>query len=112
MGSGKNRIYGIATFSKYPIIRKGEIVHPGSSSLSIYTDVLIGKDTFRIYNNHLQSFRLKRMESSFIEEMTASNDKETMDEVKSLSISLKKGFVRRAIQAQIVKNHIKGLHTL
>jgi endonuclease/exonuclease/phosphatase family metal-dependent hydrolase len=106
LGSGKNKFYGIATFSKYPIIRKGEIIHPGSSSLSIYTDVLIQKDTFRIYNNHLQSFRLKRMERSFIEEMTASDNKEAIDEVKNLSVSLKKGFIRRALQAQIVKNHI------
>lgn len=104
LGSGKNRFYGIVTFSKYPIIGKGEITYPGSSSLTIYTDVLIRKDTFRIYNNHLQSFRLKRMERSFIEEMTALNNKETMDEVKSLSVSLKKGFVLRALQAQVVKD--------
>lgn len=106
LGSGKNRFYGIATFTKYPIVRKGEIIHPGSSSLSIYTDVLIGKDTFRIYNNHLQSFRLKKMESSFLEEMIDPTDKETLDEVKIISVSLKKGFVRRALQAQVVKNHI------
>ncbi|TAL60974.1 MAG: hypothetical protein EPN88_15215 [Bacteroidetes bacterium] len=106
LGRGKNRYYGIVTFSKFPIIRKGEIVHPGSSSLSIYTDLLISKDTFRIYNNHLQSFRLKKMERSFLEEMTSADDKETMDEVKSLSVSLKKGFVRRALQAQVVKDHI------
>ncbi|MCX6253443.1 MAG: endonuclease/exonuclease/phosphatase family protein [Bacteroidia bacterium] len=106
LGSGKNRYYGIATFSKFPIVRKGEIIHPGSSSLSIYTDVLIQKDTFRIYNNHLQSYRLKRMERSFIEEMTASENNETLNEVKSLSVSLKKGFVRRALQSQVVKDHI------
>jgi endonuclease/exonuclease/phosphatase family metal-dependent hydrolase len=46
------------------------------------------------------------MESSFIEEMTASDNKATINEVKSLSISLKKGFIRRALQAQVVKNHI------
>lgn len=106
IGSGKNRYYGIVTFSKFPIIRKGEIVHPGSSSLSIYTDVLIKNDTFRIYNNHLQSFRLRRMERSFIEELIVYNDKETMNEVKSLSVSLKKGFVKRALQAQVVKDNI------
>jgi len=105
-GSGKNRFYGIVTLSRFPIIRKGEIVHSGSSSLSIYTDVLIQKDTFRIYNNHLQSFRLRRMERSFMEELTANDDKETMNEVKSLSVSLKKGFVKRALQAQVVKDHI------
>jgi len=108
LGRGKNKYYGIVTFSKFPIIRKGEIIHPGSSSLSIYTDVLIGNDTFRIYNNHLQSFRLKSMERSFIEEITVPADKETMDEVKSISKSLKKGFVNRALQAQKVKDHING----
>jgi len=106
MGSGRNKYYGIITFSKYPIVGKGEIIHSGSSSLSIYTDVLIQKDTFRIYNNHLQSFRLKRMERSLLEEMTTANDKETLNEVKDLSVSLKKGFVRRSIQSQIVKNNI------
>lgn len=104
--SGKNRFYGIATYSKYPIIRKGEIIHPGSSSLSIYTDVLINKDTIRIYNNHLQSFRLRRMEKSFMEEITAAENKETMGEVKNISSSLKKAFVKRALQAQSVKENI------
>jgi endonuclease/exonuclease/phosphatase family metal-dependent hydrolase len=105
LGRGKNRLYGIATFSRFPIVRKGEIIHPGSSSLTIYSDILIKKDTFRIYNNHLQSFRLKKMERSFIEEITA-DDKETFEEVISLSTSLKNGFVRRSLQAQVVKDHI------
>lgn len=104
LGRGKNRYYGIATFSKYPIIGRGEIIHPGSSSLSIYTDVLINKDTFRIYNNHLQSFRLKNMERSFLVEI--ADEKETIDEVKNLSTRLKKGFASRSRQAHVVKNHI------
>jgi endonuclease/exonuclease/phosphatase family metal-dependent hydrolase len=106
LGRGKNRFYGIATFSKYPIVKKGEIIHPGSSSLSIYTDIVISNDTIRIYNNHLQSFRLKKMERSFLEEITAPGDNETIGEVKSISVSLKKGFVRRALQAQVVKDNI------
>ena len=90
----KNRYYGIVTFSKYPIINKGEIVHNNSSSLSIYSDILIQKDTFRLFNNHLQSFLLKRMNRSFLEELSSSENKETMDEMKNLSRSLKKGFVK------------------
>ena len=106
IGSGKNRYYGIVTFSRFPIVSKGEIINPGSSSLSIYTDVRIKNDTFRIYNNHLQSFRLRSLERSFIEELTEPADKETITKVKTLSISLKKGFVKRALQAQVVKEHI------
>ena len=41
-----------------------------------------------------------------MEELTANDDKETVKEVKSLSVSLKKGFVKRALQAQVVKDHI------
>lgn len=107
LGSGKKRYYGIATFSRFPIVKRGEIIHPGSSSLSIYTDVVIQKDTFRIYNNHLQSFRLKRMERSFIEELAEFNDKATFNEVKNLSSRLRKGFKSRALQAQVVKDHVK-----
>jgi endonuclease/exonuclease/phosphatase family metal-dependent hydrolase len=103
---GKNRYYGIATFSKYPVIKKGEIVHKNSSSLSIYTDVLVEKDTFRISNNHLQSYMLKRMSKPFIEEMASSENGETIDEIKSLTKSLKKGFALRSLQSKLLKSHL------
>jgi endonuclease/exonuclease/phosphatase family metal-dependent hydrolase len=103
---GKNRYYGIATFTRYPIVNKGEIKHDNSSSLSIYTDLLIQKDTFRLFNNHLQSFMLKRMNRSFLNELSSAENKETVDEMMSLSRSLKKGFVLRSRQAQLVKSYI------
>jgi endonuclease/exonuclease/phosphatase family metal-dependent hydrolase len=106
LGRGNNQYYGIATYSKYPIVNKGEIRHPGSASLSIYSDIVIGPDTLRIFNNHLQSFRLRRMERSLMEELAGSDEMQTMDEIKSLSVSLKQGFVRRALQAQVVKNYV------
>lgn len=105
LGRRKDQYYGIVTYSRYPIIGRGEIRHPGSSSLSIYSDIVIEKDTFRIFNNHLQSFRLRRMERSLIEEL-ASDDNQTIDEIKTLSTSLKQGFIRRASQAQVVKSYI------
>jgi len=107
LGSGKNMFYGIASFSRYPIIRKGEIIHPGSSSLTIYTDILIRKDTFRIYNNHLQSFRLQRMERTFINELVeGTEERETFHELANISSSLRAGFVKRASQAKAVKEVI------
>ena len=105
LGRRKNQYYGIATYSRFPIIGKGEIRHPGSSSLSIYSDIVIEKDTFRIFNNHLQSFRLRKMERSLIEDLV-SEDNQTMGEIKTLSLSLKQGFVRRSLQAQVVKSYI------
>lgn len=108
IGSGKNRYYGIATLSKFPIIRRGDIVHVKSSSLSIYTDILVGQDTVRIFNNHLQSFRLRRMERTFLNELTeSSDDKETLNEIRTISLSLKRGFIKRASQAEAVKAEIE-----
>lgn len=104
-GTRRNNFYGIVTYSKFPIVYRGQFTHPGSSSLSIYTDVLIENDTFRIYNNHLESFRLKTMERSFFEEMTSASDNEALESVKNLSVSLRKAFVRRAEQADLVKAH-------
>lgn len=108
IGNGKNRFYGIITFSKFPIVARGELIHPGSSSLSIYSDVLINKDTFRIFNNHLQSFRLKSMERSFLEEITDYDDEKTIGEIRSISASLKNGFILRSKQAKVVKSEINN----
>lgn len=107
IGTGRNRYYGIATLSKFPITYKGDIVHEKSSSLSIYSDILIGEDTIRIFNNHLQSFRLHRMERTLLSEIIeTSDDKETLEEIISISSSLKKGFLKRASQAKAVKAEI------
>ena len=101
-----NRAFGIMILSRYPIVKRGEIVHSESSSLTIYADILINQDTFRIYNSHLQSFRLGQLEKSLFEEII--RDEEKMNKVKNLWISLKKGFVKRALQAQALKEHINA----
>jgi endonuclease/exonuclease/phosphatase family metal-dependent hydrolase len=109
IGSGKNRFYGILILSKFPIVRKGDIIYPASSSLTIYSDILVGKDTFRLFNNHLQSFRLRRMEQSILREFTeAAGDKEKLDEIKSITSSLKNGFKRRALQSQVLKSNLNS----
>ncbi len=107
VGSGGPFFYGIITLSKYPVVNRGDIVHPNSSSLTIYTDLLIDNDTIRIYNNHLQSFRLHRMEKSFLEQVSGMSENEAVDELKKLSVSLKEGFRNRAVQAKRVSDHIK-----
>lgn len=98
--------YGIVTLSVYPVTGRGDILHPRSASLSIYTDIIIETDTFRIYNNHLQSFKLRRMERSMIEEIYSNDQSEAMKELRELSFSLKKGFAGRARQAIGLKEHI------
>ena len=101
-----NRAFGVMILSKYPIIERGEIVYPESSSLTIYSDIVINQDTLRIYNCHLQSFNLGSLEKTLFEEIIS--DEEKMNKVKGLLGSLKKGFVKRALQTQTLKEHINA----
>ncbi|MDZ7738163.1 MAG: endonuclease/exonuclease/phosphatase family protein [Bacteroidales bacterium] len=103
-----SRHYGIAIFTVFPIVGYGDIKHPSSASLSIYTDIVIKKDTFRIYNNHLQSFKLRGMERTLIEEIYSSDQENTMKGIMDLSLSLKQGFAGRANQADTVRKHINA----
>ena len=102
-----NTFYGIVTLSSFPIINRGDIVHPISASLTIFTDIVIGNDTIRIYNNHLQSFRLKKIERTFLEDIYNRPDNEIMKEFRILSVSLRQGFKERARQAMALREHIE-----
>jgi endonuclease/exonuclease/phosphatase family metal-dependent hydrolase len=46
------------------------------------------------------------MERSFLDELTDSGESETLGEIKSISASLRKGFITRSIQAKLVKKNI------
>ena len=48
-----------AIYSKYPMIAKGSLNFPNSGNNAIYADILIGTDTLRVYNVHLQSFSVR-----------------------------------------------------
>lgn len=54
--------YGIAMFSKYPMIARGDVMFEAQGvqdfNYCIFADIVKGADTFRVYNVHLQSIRL------------------------------------------------------
>ena len=47
-----------AIYSKFPIAQIDSVDFPNSANKSLFADVLIKEDTVRIYNLHLQSFRI------------------------------------------------------
>jgi endonuclease/exonuclease/phosphatase family metal-dependent hydrolase len=104
--SGNSGYYGIATVTRYPVVRRGDIVHPGSSSLTIYTDIVVDTDTFRIYNNHLQSFRLRQIEGNLLSDITDEAQEGSVKNLKEIYKSLIRGFSSRSVQVDRVKRHI------
>ena len=101
--------FGIALFSKYPIIEKGFVNFPeqnGSFNYCIYADI-IKEDTFRVYNIHLQSIRLQKDDYALFNE----DDREAAEQSSNVFKLIKKvgrAYPVRAMQAELIAGHIKN----
>ncbi len=94
---------GIGTFSKYPIIKKENVDYHSNYNSSIFSDIVIGNDTIRIVNNHLESNKITMAD---IQETSSLKDNFTSEKfsdlTKGLSRKLKAAYEKRAEQANIV----------
>ena len=46
-------------FSRFPIAGEGKITFQDTPNMIVFADLVINKDTFRLYNCHMQSYQLK-----------------------------------------------------
>jgi endonuclease/exonuclease/phosphatase family metal-dependent hydrolase len=101
--------WGIATFSKYPIINQGKIVfNTSSNNICIFSDIVVNRDTLRVYNVHLQSVGFSRKDNKFYEDMLSEKPTENeMDNSKSILRRLKTAFVKRTMQVNMITAHLK-----
>lgn len=100
--------WGIATFSRYPIVGKGLIVFRDSSdNISMFTDVKILEDTVRIYNLHLESIRFRREDYKVLQNITGVEDDTNLDGPQKIISRMRRAFIRRARQTDIIRKHIE-----
>ena len=97
---------GSVTMTSYPIVKMEEIRFEKSGNIAICTDVVIRKDTVRIFNVHLQSYRIDPDRYSVIESPRISQGKE-MREYKELALKYKKAMEMRAVQARLIRKKIE-----
>ncbi|MFT6717338.1 MAG: endonuclease/exonuclease/phosphatase family metal-dependent hydrolase [Saprospiraceae bacterium] len=93
--------YGIATFSKYPIINKSVIYFKNSKIQNgiQLTDVKIHSDTLRIINVHMQSFKLGRSDYEYLNTLSDSTlQKIDSKPTKELFKKIKYAFIQRSEQ--------------
>ena len=98
--------YGMATFSKFPIVKTGEILFEKTYNLTIYSDLLIHGDTIRVYNNHLQSIRFLKRNYDFIDTLKLRYSHEEVKGFVDITNRMKWAFERRANQVQTVSASI------
>jgi len=83
----------LAIYSKYKIIEKGFLEFPDSRNSAVFADLVINKDTVRVYNLHLESLRIR---PSSIEEEASDR----------LFYRVRNSFRKQQKQAQIVRSHM------
>ena len=98
---------GLVTYTRHPIVNMGEIRYEDSGNLVIFADLTIKKDTFRVYNCHLQSYRLKPHELNSLDSLRFSNNPKSYDGVKNVGSKLKQAFIKRAEQVLQLEKHIR-----
>lgn len=101
-----NHYFGLATFSRFPIVGKGVIrfrQEKDRTNLAMYSDLLIGGDTLRVYNVHLASNHLNTRE---VDDMLGATEK-TWKITRTWLRKLRNGYRLRARQVLQVSESIR-----
>jgi endonuclease/exonuclease/phosphatase family metal-dependent hydrolase len=102
---GYKQWVGQAIFSRLPIVDSGLVRFPKPSMAEafMYADVVVNKDTVRIYTTHLQSVQFKKKDFETIEKIKKNEDG-AVENSKGIFSKLKRGVVKRSLQAEVVKD--------
>ena len=86
-----------AIFSKYPIEAKGTVNFPDSANNVIYADVEYKGELIRVYNVHLQSFKI-----------TPSFKKILAEPGEQFFGRIRNTFLKQEQQAEIIRDHLES----
>lgn len=91
--------YGNVIFSKFPIIKTGVFLYQKTGNTTLWVDVVMNSDTIRIYNNHLESYRLQQDNIQAIE-MASSGQEFESTKLRKVGSKLKRAIQKRGQQTQ------------
>ena len=97
---------GLLTLTRFPILNMGEIRFKNSGNMIIFTDILMNSDTVRVFNCHLQSYRLREKEINAIDSIDFKDRPQTKKKLRELSIKYRDAHIKRAEQATTLREYI------
>ena len=101
------KYFGLATFTKYPIVGKGEISFDNDdNNYCIFTDIKKGNDTLRIFNAHLGSIRLQDSDYAFFGDLETGKIYQRDVKEQKIIERLLVAFKKRAVQIKIVMQKV------
>jgi len=97
---------GPLTLTRFPILNMGEIRFKNSGNMIIYTDILMNSDTVRVFNCHLQSYRLGRTEINAIDTIDFDTDEKTQETFRQIGWKFKVALIKRAEQSATLREYL------
>lgn len=98
--------WGVATFSRYPIINHGDIKMKNSPvNSSLFTDIQVDSTVLRVFNVHLQSVYLSKQDYEYLDQVSNNQELEVKP-TKQIASKLKQAFLLRAPQAIKVRGEV------
>lgn len=99
--------FGIIVFSKFPIVRKQTLVNNPNNYNSTFQfiDILVGKDTIRVFNVHLQSLKFSKVNLNYLDSGKVPSQG-NISESKNIISKIKMGVLKRASQANFIKDEL------
>lgn len=105
LGYDDGRRWGLATFSKHPIVNSRIIDFEGvQHNLCLFTSLKVGDDTLQVYNAHLQSIHFDHNDYQTVE----NPGNQAMEAYGNVFSKLRYAFGKRADQAVLLKKHINS----
>jgi len=103
-------IDALILLTRYPIINTGSVATEDEHILSIFVDLIIKVDTFRVYNTHYESIRFRHEDYKFVSELTENGQSEQKFSEGSINImnKLARAFRKRGTQVDILENHMQS----
>jgi len=102
------QFFGLATFTKFPIINKGGIAfNNDANNYCIYTDILKDRDTIRVFNAHIGSIRLAGDDLDLLENIQNKSIDKNEKQIKGIVQRLSLAFQKRAVQIEKIMNEVK-----
>ncbi|MCO6498594.1 MAG: endonuclease/exonuclease/phosphatase family protein [Chitinophagaceae bacterium] len=100
----KHHHFGTMIYSKYPIIKKQFVVNSPDNYNSTfqYADIVVGNDTVRVFNAHLQSLKFSQDNRNYLN--TGKTRTTAVRESGRIIRRIRRGVLRRAVQAREIKD--------
>lgn len=97
---------GQVIMSNFPIINSKKQDFKNSGNNFIYADIVISKDTVRVYNCHLQSYAFTSRDIGLLDSISMTNKSALVKDAQLYINKLSKGFIKRAEQVGTLRKSI------